>query len=427
MEIRASNKESALLLNAAACGDISVLKTATAEQILSARCDSGCTCLHWAAGSSQLDALNYLVKDRNIDVNIVATKKAKGRTPLHYACRNGHIECAKRLVELGAGVDARAKHLVSPFQLAVWQCHLEIAKWLVQEGVDPAQTNEFDCGAVHWIGLCPHLTPSEDIIAFARWLSNQPGVNFLHKQRQGHSPLHKSAWGGHLDLIKYLKVEHGMMDDTQDLAGNYAADLADMANSVRHKEIAAYLRRECSMDRARSCAILGVDHTTAGPQEIRQAFLQQAKALHPDRMSATESNVNKFDDLQKAYDHLIKEDGIGKQMNPAHSLKLMLEATSTQGERSDDDCFTARLIAVLLEYGNKGLDVGNVKKKWKQVWPETPFPDESPNTTGGQQKRKGALLDYIKQHAGDSIVVIVSNGVTRVFPRNMSQAQLLSV
>jgi hypothetical protein len=426
MEIRASSFDSQRLLQAAADGDISILTEATPEQISRARCNSGCTCLHWAAGSNQLQALTYLIQEKRLDVNIEATKKAKGRTPLHYCCRNGHMDCAKRLVELGAEIDARAKHSVSPFQLAVWQCHLDVAKWLVREGVDPAQVNEFECGAVHWIGLCPLATPSERIIEFARWLAIQPGVSFRHKQRQGHSPLHKSAWGGHLDLIQYLKEEHGMMDDTKDLAGNYAADLADMANTDRHREIATYLRRECSLDRARSCSILGVD-LLASQEEIRKAFLQKAKVLHPDRATTKEPN-GEFSDLQRAYDHLIKEDGMGKQMNPAHSLKLMLEATSTDSGEGNcgEDCFKARLIAVLLEYGDKGLEVGNIKKKWKQVWPDTPFPEEPPKIKGGQQKRKGAVLEYIMKHAADSVAILASNGTTRLVPRNVTQAHVLS-
>jgi hypothetical protein len=165
----------------------------------------------------------------------------------------------------------------------------------------------------------------------------------------------------------------------------------------------------------------------ASQEEIRKAFLQKAKVLHPDRATTKEPN-GEFSDLQRAYDHLIKEDGMGKQMNPAHSLKLMLEATSTDSGEGNcgEDCFKARLIAVLLEYGDKGLEVGNIKKKWKQVWPDTPFPEEPPKIKGGQQKRKGAVLEYIMKHAADSVAILASNGTTRLVPRNVTQAHVLS-
>ena len=92
---------------------------------------SGCTSLHWAAGSGQMEVILYLVRDRLVSVDIRATKKARGRTPLHYACRNGCLEAAKLLVELGADVDARAKHDTSPLQLAFWQNHVDVCRWLV--------------------------------------------------------------------------------------------------------------------------------------------------------------------------------------------------------------------------------------------------------------------------------------------------------
>lgn len=92
----------------------------------------GCTSLHWAAGSNQRNVIRYLVEQRSVDVNILATKKARGRTPLHYAARNGCLDAAQLLVQLGAKVDARAKHGVSPFQLAVWQNNLDVCRWLVR-------------------------------------------------------------------------------------------------------------------------------------------------------------------------------------------------------------------------------------------------------------------------------------------------------
>jgi len=122
----------------------------------------GCTALHWAAGVGHCDSITFLVSRKGLDVDSPATKSAKGRTALHYACRNGQLDAAKLLVQLGkmfvfftcwsvystvvllnwpdhwgaitgANVNARAKHGVSPYQLAVWQNHLEICQWLVRK------------------------------------------------------------------------------------------------------------------------------------------------------------------------------------------------------------------------------------------------------------------------------------------------------
>eukprot|EP00978_Attheya_sp_CCMP212_P028373 scaffold97840_cov57-Attheya_sp.AAC.2 len=119
----------------------------------------------------------------------------------------------------------------------------------------------------YWLGICPfdranfHDCESgegQDLIPLAKWLTTQPSVDYSHLQRQGHSALHKAAWGGHIALIRYLRDEHGLMNDRQDDAGNSAADLADMANTMRHTNVAKFLRQECSPARAKSCSILGV-------------------------------------------------------------------------------------------------------------------------------------------------------------------------
>jgi hypothetical protein len=239
-----------------------------------------------------------------------------------------------------------------------------------EQGVDPCQTNEFDCAAVHWIGISPQSRAQQGgagLLPLVKWLAKQPGINFQHRQRQGHTPLHKAAWGGHIELIRYLRDEHGLLDDTQDDAGNYAADLADMANTTRHTQVALFLRQECNAAQTQSCAILGVP-VGSSVSDIRKAYLAKARQVHPDRQHGCTNSD--FDAICRAYEHLTLENGNGSQSNPAHSLNLMLELSKVatnestfdgKSEMDDGDCFKARLIAVLLEYGDKGLDLRCVR------------------------------------------------------------------
>jgi hypothetical protein len=236
-----------------------------------------------------------------------------------------------------------------------------------EQGVDPCQVNEFDCAAVHWIGISPQSRAQKDgtgLLPLVKWLAKQSGMNFQHRQRQGHTPLHKAAWGGHIELIRYLRDEHGLLDDTQDYAGNYAADLADMANTTRHTQVAQFLRKECSAARSQSCAILGVPLVGSSVSDIRRAYLAKARQVHPDRQG--DCTNSDFVAIRRAYEHLTLQCGNGSQSNPTHALNLMLELSNAatnestfdgQGEMNDGDCFRARLIAVLLEYGDKGLDL----------------------------------------------------------------------
>jgi hypothetical protein len=211
--------------------------------------------------------------------------------------------------------------------------------------------------------------------------------------------------------------------------------------------------------------------------EIRKAYLKKARQLHPDRLqiqrlsiaakddNETEGEIitttkvaaaaaaiettstadTTFDELHQAYIHLTEEDGIGDQVNPAHSLNRMLRYVNSVGssnvnankndndndnndEKKDNDndandgdsdsddssFFKARLIAVLLEYGDKGIDLSNVKKKWKQVWPKIPFPsqqqqqdDDGNDNDDNDEKNKVItiipLVDFLLQKAGDVI------------------------
>jgi hypothetical protein len=432
MKIRASGPEIQAILQAAAEGDVGALEKALAEcsngDLRSVRCTSGCTALHWAAGTNQVDMCRYLILQRNLPVDVAATRKARGRTPLHYACRNGCLEAAKRLVvELGAAVGSRAKHGVTPFQLAVWRNHLPLARWLVEEcGVDPTQTNDFGCGAVHWLGIAPpeRADGGEEagsaLLPMAAWLAEQPGISFAARQKQGHTALHKASWMGHLAFARYLREEQGLWDDSQDDAGNFAADLADMANTDRHRVVADYLRDHCSRSRAESCAILGVA-VAADQATVRRAYLASARKFHPDRCPGS---TDRFDAVRKAYRHLSDDRGRGPQSNPAHSLPLMLKISGgvshneKKDDDADDDCFKARLIAVLLEYGSKGLDLSNLKKKWGQVWPSTPFPGpQSPS------RRRGTMREWIVQQADDIIEMRIDDkGCYKLHAKNCTQS-----
>lgn len=403
----------------------------------------GCNILHWAAGMGHLHLVEYFLKDCACPVDSPAVGNSQGRTALHYACRNGYLSIAQLLVhKYGANVNPQESHHgVTPFHLAVWRNQFAICQWLVDEcHVDPTHANAFQCTAIHWLGLVPQACLSNgNILHLAEWLSQR--VDVYAAQQQNHSVLHKAAWGGHLVLCQYFHENFGMYDDTPDDAGNYAADLADMAG---HAEISAYLRRECSADTVRSCTILGLSMDQRYDRRaIQRAYHVRARALHPDRIAqqqqqpSEEDVLPEFVKLTQAYKHLIDEDGVGRQSNPKHSLPLLLKATGEQESNAsetprditagtivlnetthhgdnnrvnaDDDetlLFAAQLRAVVLEYGEKGLDLSNLRKKWKQVWPAIPFP----------APKEKSLKTWIQRNASH-IVKVETNaqGITRVY------------
>jgi len=458
------------IIVASKTGDLDFLKSSPIDQVQKACCKIGCNPLHWAAGSNQLDTVEYLLSNQifpNVDV-IVETKLAKGRTALQYACRNGHLSMVEMLVtRFGANAKSKAKQGVTAFQLAIWQNHLHVCRYLVEKCgvIANEEINDFGCGAVHWLGIVPfhrancnaskgkrspdtigngqdNKTKEGDaLLPLAKWLFSQPGIDVHSKQNQCHNVLHKASWGGHLALVRYLHETYNMYDDCTDNAGNYAADLADMANTERHAEIALYLRSECSLERLESFKTLGID-VGASKEEIRSAYLDQAKVFHPDakmkrgEISSTDNDENHdFDKIRVAFEHLTIDGGISKkQKNPAHSINLLLEMQASIPSKqqssnhslseNDNDLFKARIIAVLLEYGDKGLNLSNIPKKWDQVWPDVPFE----SLFNGEKRKPGELLKLIKSRAGDvvSIVRTTKKGAILVVPKNLSRDDVLN-
>lgn len=461
------------ILAAAKEGDINTIQQYSSQTIQQTTDSSGCTPLHWAAGSNHLPLLQYLLNPNPTPIfqpnHAVASRKAKGRTALHYACRNGHLDIVKvLLLQYNADPRARAKHGVTPFQLAVWQNHLPICQYLTREiGIEPKlEVNDFGCGILHWMGICP-LKRADHIVDMAKWIMEHEGMDVCKVQNQGRTVLHKASWGGHFELVRYLHSVHGMYDDTKDHAGNYAADLADMANTDRHLNIANYLRRDCSLEYRKSCQALGLDREIMLGMErniaqdlIRKAYLDKAKGSHPDKRRGDESSREEFQAVKKAYDHLMKGGVDKKQKNPMHSIHMMLEIQkqaetrhshqNQQDNNNNQDCktdideenesndlkfFKPRLIAVLLEYGEKGIHLSNIPKVWEKVWPNDAFPlipissSTCNNDSGASKKqqasskrrrKKGELLRLIESRCGDVITVIrdTDTGIL-IKPRNV--------
>ena len=232
--------------------------------------------------------------------------------------------------------------------------------------------------------------------------------------------------------------------------------------SYRHGEICDWLRDTCSTERGESLRMLGLDpslgrpvgllqslilgetDSSGGQSEseeeqlalIRRAYLEKAKQYHPDRNSSDETSES-FVAVKKAYEHLTVYGGRGRQCNERHDIKAMisslahstsemtlegdrLDTTSTGMAGScvqlpDEDSsplmfFKARLLATLLDYGSEGMPASSLRKKWKEIWPDNPFPSsdemhtilESQSGTRSRNKcKKIKVLSFLKTIASD--------------------------
>ena len=458
MKVRAASPATQALLQAAADGRLEEFlgeindKKSTRRLLGWAHCSSGCKALHWAAGNGHVRTVDFLLQITHsdddddhddtpfFDVNCPAVGKSQGRTALHYAARNGHLPVVQKLVQhYQAHPNVKARHGVTPLQLAVWQGRLDIAQYLVEETVDddgrgvvvdPHQTNDFDCGLVHWMGLAPRDAP---VVDMAKWLHQNVQLPMHVVQRQGHSALHKAAWGGHLELCRYLHETVGMWDDAPDAAGNYAVDLARMAQ--HEVALVDYLQRVASRTTLYACQVLGVslvvhERTVA---LIQRAFREAARTCHPDgkerrrriassKMSETEFELNeeqlveRFQMLTHSYRHLMacatmdEDNEKLLQDHASHELPRLLTADGSNPSTVNEDCFEARLLQVIGQ-NRHGLDLSNLVKKWKQVWPGVNFPTRT----------HASLQQWLRQEASHVVTIRADDqGVLRLYPQRQS-------
>lgn len=379
---------------------------------------TGCMPLHWLAGTGFDEAIEYLliecvyvIYNHDLSVDQHAQYPSTGRTPLHYAARNGHLSTCQLLIErFGANPHPKcARGSVTPLQLAVWQNRLDVVQYLIQKNGTHVihERNDFNCGLMHWIGLIPQKrwcgakenetasnNKTEDsvdgsgVLPLARYL-HELGMSYQsspgNSNTQGHTCNHKAAWGGNLPLLKYFRNEHDVFDTIQDAAGNYCADIAKMRGNL---DCYQWLLEHGSGDRAESYQILGLD-ADVGMDVVRKRYMELAKMNHPDKVAARQINekkddfvVNDFIKIKQAYEHLIKQNGVGTQKNPKYNERKLLECQKDMKDATgrvdddDDDLFVARLVAVITDYRGKGFPVGLLARRWNQIWPDRPFPTE---------------------------------------------------
>ncbi|CAK9078561.1 Ankyrin-3 (ANK-3) (Ankyrin-G) [Durusdinium trenchii] len=355
-------------IKAAQEGHLQALQGLPAEEVLNASDHNGCSCFHWAAGNGHLQLCDFLL---DLRAALEGTTWNQ-RTALHYAARNGQTEVCQWLVTKRAEPFALARDEVSPLQLAVWQNHLETSRWLVERaGADPLQRNRFGCSVAHWLSQAP-------------------------RERAGAVILRRSKITATTVFTKPLgRVIWNSADGCEigDHAGNFAADLAQMA---KHFTLATWLRQEMSTAKLSSCRRLGVPET-ASPEAIREAYLQLVRSHHPDSRHCHDEG-EEFSRLHQAYRHLTRDHGCGAQSNPRH------EQYGHEGDveaQTEMQMFKSRLLTVIGEFGEKGLPLSSLRKKYAQVWSGSALPE--PKDFG---LRKGCgLLEMLRHVAGDVLVV----------------------
>ena len=222
------------LLQAAANGDYLTLEqlvqgvaqdNGTLWNLLHTKDRHNSTAEHWAAGGGHIKCLQYLVelrkghtvqmdqhhqnnrllrKDRQQQP--VKMRRRDGKTSLHYAARNGHLNCIQYLLqEQEWDVDETSGEGTTPLHMACYGGHLHVVQHLHEQyGANLLAVNEWNCSMAHFVGLTI-ASSTREVFDLCNYLQ-QHGISFCTVQNQGHTALHKAAQRRNRHVIQWMAM-----------------------------------------------------------------------------------------------------------------------------------------------------------------------------------------------------------------------------
>ncbi len=222
------------------------------------------TPLFKAIGPGQSAEVVQLLIDAGANVN---QRSMRGNTPLYVAADRGRPEIAQVLIDAGADVQSRGRGDRTPYEVAIRKRHLDtaqvIAAWkgasygtelhsaawsgddasdrsLLEEGADPAATDEYGVSPLHWAAWSDSAGIAKQLLETGAEIDAQDGADNtpLHwaiesrspsvarvlieneaapyrETRKGYSPLHLAAWQRAPKLVRML-IEAGSKINERD-------------------------------------------------------------------------------------------------------------------------------------------------------------------------------------------------------------------
>jgi ankyrin repeat protein len=234
------------------------------KRLLSTHDRNGSTAEHWAAGGGHVHCLAYLIELRDL-VNNKATKRKHesitvddddnssaltnslhkkirrrrdGKTSLHYASRNGHIACIDLIMSRSdaPSINIPSGDGTTPLHMACYGGHPSTVRHLVDTyHANVHAINAWSCGAAHWSAMSLGEEGMDAVVELCNYLREHCGVDFVAKQKQGHTPLHKACSKKNRAVIEWLAGKYmnakGFSEDEMkqmsepDKGGNIPSDI----------------------------------------------------------------------------------------------------------------------------------------------------------------------------------------------------------
>ena len=156
-----------------------------------------------------------------------------GMTAIHLAALFGLKKSIEELMKRNlSSVNQRnmkGKGYYTPLDLAAWNGHLEIVKFLADLTENPTSKSEFGETPVHYAACNGQL----EIVQFLTGLTDTP----LAQDNDGETPIHDAAHNGYLETVKFLSS----LTENPNAANNQGITSLDYAKRNKRHEVVKFL------------------------------------------------------------------------------------------------------------------------------------------------------------------------------------------
>ena len=150
--------------------------------------------VHPAAANGHLEVAKFYIEDMKCGATM---KDEQGKTPLHLASQNDHVDLVKYLM-LCCDPFSQDKDEFTSLHLAASNGHLEIVRLLLEYGIN--YTNHVGRTPLHLASLNGHLETVKCIVA-------APECDPVCEDQDQYTPLQLAALNGHLEVVKYFMTD----------------------------------------------------------------------------------------------------------------------------------------------------------------------------------------------------------------------------
>ncbi|XP_048549049.1 poly [ADP-ribose] polymerase tankyrase-1-like [Triticum urartu] len=205
----------AIALLAALDGNLRLLKKMSKKMDLRETKDpKGLNALHFAANKGSLEICKFLLEDVGVDVNSVSSV---GATPMFYAALKGNLQVARYLLDHGSDPAKPSERGLTPLHNAAEHGHCEIVRLLLSKGVD--------VDVINYRGTPLHMTAAKGQHQAMKILLEH-GADPNRVVNHIFSPLMMACCGNSLECMKLL-IEAGA-----DVNGNSSSGPTPLTGAV---------------------------------------------------------------------------------------------------------------------------------------------------------------------------------------------------